>query len=48
MRHQYAISALVSYTSIHGQTGDGVAECGLFSQAGHGMGNNLLEHRLAL
>ena len=39
MCHQYVISALVSYTSIHGQTGDGVAECRLFSQAGCGMGN---------
>ena len=43
MCHQYVISALVSYTSIHGQTGDVVAECWLFSQAGCGMGN-LLEH----
>ena len=40
MCHQYVISALVSYTLIHGQTGDGVAECWLFSQAECGMGNN--------
>ena len=37
MCHQYVISALVSYTSIHGQTGDVVAECWLFSQAGCGI-----------
>ena len=39
MCHQYIISAHVSYTSIHGETGDGIAECWLFSQAGCGMGS---------
>ena len=39
MCHQYVISAHVSYTSIHGQTSDGIAKCRLFSQAGCGMGN---------
>ena len=43
MCHQYVISSLVSYTSIHGQTSDGIAECWLFSRAGCGMGN-CLEH----
>ena len=43
MCHQYVISSLVSYISIHGQTSDGIAECWLFSRAGCGMGN-CLEH----
>ena len=33
MRHQYGISALVSQTSIRGETIGGVAKCRLFSQA---------------
>ena len=32
-RHQYGISALVSQTSIGGETSGGVAKCRLFSQA---------------
>ena len=32
-RHQYGISALVSQTSLRGETSDGVAKCRLFSQA---------------
>ena len=31
-RHQYGISALVSQTSLHGETSDGGGECRLFSQ----------------
>ena len=42
MCHQYVISVLVSYTSIHGQTSDGIAEYRLFSQAGRGM-NNIID-----
>ena len=33
MRHQYGTSALVTWTSVHGETSDGVAKCWLFSQA---------------
>ena len=33
MRHQYGASALVTRTSVHGETSDGVAKCWLFSQA---------------
>ena len=32
-RHQYGISAVVSQTSFRGETGGGVVECVLFSQA---------------
>ena len=33
MRHQYETSALVTQTSVHGETSNGVAKCWLFSQA---------------
>ena len=35
MRHQYGISALVSQTSLGGETSDSIAKCQLFSQAKH-------------
>ena len=33
MRHQYETSALVTQTSVYGETSNGVAKCWLFSQA---------------
>ena len=33
--HQYGISALVSQTSLGGETSDSIAKCWLFSQAKH-------------
>ena len=47
--HQYGVSAPVSQTSFHGETGVGVAKCRLFSQAKNGLStreNATLEARI--
>ena len=48
-RHQYRISALVSQTSLRGETSGGVAKCRVFSQAKlRTSGNATLEARIMM